>query len=159
MFYIENLEFGAVAPEGSQAAADGWSISKLSVSADAKGDTGSLTGAPDSFLVNPKAKNLPLAIDFMKFVTNTDNAALLTKTTGIPSPVDNSLTEDNSTAQLRESLKDLADASSMSIWLDTVTVPDVADAWLSGIEGFISGDKSAQDVMAGVKAASDSAKG
>jgi raffinose/stachyose/melibiose transport system substrate-binding protein len=159
MFYVENLEFGATAPEGSQVDQDGWSVSVLPVPAGAKGDTGSLTGAPDAFLVNPKAKNLALAVDFMKFVTSTDNAAYLTKTTGIPSPVTGSLTEDNSTAQLRDSLDTLAKASSMSIWLDTVTVPDVADAWLSGIEGFVSGSKTADDVVAGVKAASEAAKG
>ena len=46
----------------------------------------------------------------------------------------------------------------MSIWLDTVTVPEVADAWLSGVQGFISGDKTAEDVLDGVRAASESAK-
>src|SRR5659263_8716 len=46
----------------------------------------------------------------------------------------------------------------MSIWLDTVTVPEVADAFLSGAQGFISGDKTADQVMAGVQSASAAAK-
>lgn len=159
MFYVENLEFGATAVAGSKADEDGWSISRLPVPAGAKGDTGALTGAPDAFLINPKAENVALAVDFMKFVTGKDNAATLTETTGIPSPVQDSLTETNSTPQLRQSLDELAAASSMSIWLDTVTVPEVADAWLSGIQGFISGERSAEDVVAAVQAASEAAKG
>jgi len=159
MFYVENLEFGATVPEGSQAEADGYGIFKLPVAADAAGDTGALTGAPDGFLINSQSENAALAIDFMKFVVSQENAALLTSMTGIPSPVEGSLSEENSSEQLRESIDVLQSASSMSIWLDTVTVPEVADAWLSGVQGFISGDRSAEDVMSAVQAASEAAKG
>ncbi|WP_336627581.1 MULTISPECIES: ABC transporter substrate-binding protein [unclassified Microbacterium] len=159
MFYVENLEFGATVPEGSVAANDGWGIFKLPAASDAQGDLGALTGAPDGFLINPKAKNLPLAVDFMKFVTDKANATALTAELGIPSPVKDSLTDENSTPQLRESIDVLQDANSLSIWLDTVTVPDVADAYLSGVQGLISGDRTPQDVMDGVKAASEQAKG
>ncbi|WP_143459175.1 ABC transporter substrate-binding protein [Leifsonia sp. ALI-44-B] len=159
MFYVENLEFGATVPEGSQAEQDGWNIFKLPVPADAAGDTGALTGAPDGFLVNPKAENLPLAVEFMRFVTDKKNAETLTTMLNIPSPVVGSLTESNSTPQLRESIDQLQDASSLSIWLDTVTVPDVADAYLSGVEGLIAGDKTPEQVMDAVKAASEQAKG
>lgn len=158
MFYVENLEFGATVPEGSQAEADGYGIFKLPSAADAAGDTGALTGAPDGFLINSESENAALAVDFMRFVTSEDNAAALTALTGIPSPIEGSLTEDNSSAQLQDSIDVLQSASAMSIWLDTVTVPEVADAWLSGVQGFISGDKSADDVMAAVQAASDAAK-
>lgn len=159
MFYVENLEFGATVPEGSQAAEDGYGIFKLPVAEGAQGDTGALTGAPDGFLINSRSENPALAIDFMAFVTGTENAAELTAMTGIPSPVEGSLSDANSTEQLRESIDVLQSASSMSIWLDTVTVPEVADAWLSGVQGFISGDRSAADVMDAVQAASEAAKG
>lgn len=159
MFYVENLEFGATAPEGSPVEADGYGIFKLPVGSDAAGDTGALTGAPDGFLINSKSENAALAIDFMKFVVSQKNAAALTSMTGIPSPVEGSLSDDNSSVQLRESIDVLQSASSMSIWLDTVTVPEVADAWLSGVQGFISGDRSAEDVISAVQAASEAAKG
>lgn len=158
MFYVENLEFGATVPEDSQAAEDGCGIFQLPVAAGAAGDTNALTGAPDGFLINSGSENPALAIDFMRFVTSQENAALLTSMTGIPSPVEGSLSSDNASEQLRESIDILHDASSMSIWLDTVTVPEVADAWLSGVQGFISGDRSADDVMVAVRAASDAAK-
>jgi raffinose/stachyose/melibiose transport system substrate-binding protein len=158
MFYVENLEFGATVTEGSKADSDGYGIFPLPVPEGAKGDTESLTGAPDGFLINPKADNPALAVDFMRFVTDTENATALTALMGIPSPVIDSLTEENSTPQLRESIDVLQSANSLSIWLDTVTVPDVADAFLSGVEGLITGDKSPEDVMSSVKSASESAK-
>ncbi|MCU1437123.1 MAG: extracellular solute-binding protein [Naasia sp.] len=159
MFYVENLEFGATVPEGSQAEADGWDQFKLPAPSDAEGDTEALTGAPDGFLINSRSKNAALAVDFMKFVTSQENASELTAQMGIPSPVKDSLTEENSTPQLRESIDVLQSASSLSIWLDTVTVPDVADAFLSGVEGLISGARSPEDVMSSVQAASEQAKG
>jgi raffinose/stachyose/melibiose transport system substrate-binding protein len=158
MFYVENLEFAAAAPKGSQAEKDGYDLFRLPAAADARGDRKALTGAPDGFLVNPKAKNLPLAVDFLKFATSKENAQTLTETIGFPSPVTGTLTAANSTPQLRESIKDLGTASRLSIWLDTVTAPDVAQAYLSGVQGLITGDKSAADVMSSVKSASEQAK-
>jgi raffinose/stachyose/melibiose transport system substrate-binding protein len=158
MFYVENLEFQATAPKGSQADKDGYDLFRLPAAADAQGDRKALTGAPDGFLVNPKAKNLPLAVDFLKFATSKTSAQTLTETIGFPSPVIGTLNASNSTPQLRKSIKDLQTASKLSIWLDTVTAPDVAQAYLSGVQGLITGDKSAADVMSSVKSASEQAK-
>jgi raffinose/stachyose/melibiose transport system substrate-binding protein len=158
MFYVENLEFAAAAPKGSKAEADGYDLFRLPAPAEAKGDTKALTGAPDGFLINSKAKNPALAVDFMKFVTSKQNAEVLASTIGFPSPVTGSLNEQNSTPQLRASIEDLRKASRLSVWLDTVTVPGVAEAYLSGVEGMISGTKTSEDVMTAVKAASDQAK-
>ncbi|OUM43478.1 ABC transporter substrate-binding protein [Arthrobacter sedimenti] len=158
MFYVENLEFGATAPEGSTAAADGFTISRLPAPAGASGDTGAVVGAPEGYLINSKAKNPALAVDFMKFVTSKQNAETMTSLIGFPSPVTGTLTEANSTPQLRESIDDLQQASKLAVWLDTVTVPAVADAYLSGVEGLITGSKSSADIMASVKTASESSK-
>jgi raffinose/stachyose/melibiose transport system substrate-binding protein len=158
MFYVENLEFATMVPKGSKAESDGWGLFRLPAPAGAAGDLGSLTGAPDGFLVNPKAKNPALAVDFLKFVTDADNAKVITETIGYPSPVKGGLTEQNSSPQLRESIDDLNKASRLSIWLDTVTAPEVAQAYLSGVEGLVSGDTSPTDVISSVKAASKQAQ-
>ncbi|QPZ37823.1 ABC transporter substrate-binding protein [Paramicrobacterium chengjingii] len=156
MFYVENVEFAATTPEGSAAEEDGYGVFKLPVPEDAKGDQGSLTGAPDGFLVNPNAENLPLAVDFMEFATNKQNAAALYETIGFPSATKDGLAETDVTPQLEESVKQVDEASSLAVWLDTVTVPDVAQAYLSGVQGLISGNKSPEQVMSDVKKASDS---
>jgi raffinose/stachyose/melibiose transport system substrate-binding protein len=158
MFYVENLEFAASVPPGSPAEKDGYDLFRLPAPSDAEGDTKALTGAPDGFLVNPQAENLPLAVDFMKFVTSPESAKKLTELIGFPSPVEGTLTEANSTPQLRKSIEDLKQASQLSIWLDTVTAPDVAQAYLSGVQGLISGDRTAAEVVASVKSASEQAR-
>jgi raffinose/stachyose/melibiose transport system substrate-binding protein len=157
MFYVENLEFAATVPEGSPAEKDGYDLFRLPAPADGEGDKEALTGAPDGFLVNPQAENVPLAVDFMKFVTSPESAQKLTELIGFPSPVVGTLDEENSTPQLRKSIEDLQSASQLSIWLDTVTAPDVAQAYLSGVQGLITGDRTPADVMASVKSASEQA--
>ena len=50
------------------------------------------------------------------------------------------------------------EASDLIIWLDTVTVPEVADAWLAGGEALISGGSTPEEVLESVRNASDAAK-
>ena len=49
-------------------------------------------------------------------------------------------------------------ASQLVAWLDTVTVPEVADAWLAGGEALISGSATPEEVLDSVRAANDGAK-
>ena len=50
------------------------------------------------------------------------------------------------------------EASELVIWLDTVTVPEVADAWLAGGEALISGSSTPEEVLESVRDASDAAE-
>ena len=49
-------------------------------------------------------------------------------------------------------------ASQFAIWLDTVTNADVANAYLSGVEGLINGASTPEDVVKGVQDAAEKAK-
>ncbi len=69
-----------------------------------------------------------------------------------------SATAANSFPQLQAALKDINDASRFAIWLDTVTNADVANAYLSGVEGIINGSQTPQDVMKAVQQAAAKAK-
>lgn len=90
MYYDEWVGFGQVT---GQIAKDGWGLFKLPAGAGSKGDTGTLAGAPDLFLINSKSKNAPLAVAFMKFVVSKQNAQTMQKMmTGYPSPVLGSMT-------------------------------------------------------------------
>lgn len=155
MMYQEWVEFGAV--EGTQLAKDDWSFFQLPAATDVAGATDVITGAPDGFLINPKAKNPALAVDFMKFVVSKDNAKIMQKLmVGYPSPVLGSLTADNSSPQSVEALDVLNKASGFAIWLDTVTAPPVAQAYLAGVEGLISESLTPEGVMKSVQAAAAS---
>lgn len=160
MHYLELLEFPVLTQKGgaTKAVADHWSFFRLPAPAKAAGDKNALTGAPDGFMVNNGSKNAALAVDFLKFMTSLDNAKKMTKQIGYPSPVQGSSTAANSMPQQRQALDDMAKASSYSIWLDTVTNADVANAYLSGAEGIANGSQTPQQVMKAVQQAAAKVK-
>ncbi len=160
MQYIESVEFKVLTAEGGapQSISDGWSFFRLPPAADASGDTQALTGAPDGFMVNAKSENAALAVDFLKFFSSQENATTMIKQLGWLSPVQGSTEAAETFPQLTETLADMSEASTFAIWLDTVTNADVAGAYLSGVEGMLSGDRTPQDVMAGVQEAAAKAK-
>lgn len=151
MYYDEWVGFGQIT---GQIAKDGWGLFKLPAAAGSKGDTGTLAGAPDLFLINSKSKNAPLAVAFMKFVVSKQNAQTMQKMmTGYPSPVLGSMTPSNSSPQSVQALKAVNDASSLAIWLDTVTPAPVASAFLSSGEALINGSQTPQQAMKSVQSA------
>ncbi len=160
MHYLESVEFKALTEQGGAAKdiAANWDFMRLPAPADAAGDTGALTGAPDGFMVNAQSKQAPLAVDFLKFMTNQDNAKKLTKDIGWLSPVKGSATSENSFPQLESALEDINAASQFAIWLDTVAHADVANAYLSGVQGIVDGSQSPEQVMTAVRAAAAKAK-
>ena len=160
MHYLESVEFQVLTAKGGapKALADNWDFMRLPAPQGAAGDTGALTGAPDGFMVNAQSKNAALAVDFLKFMTDQQNAAKLTADIGWLSPVKGSATASNSFPQLQAALADISKASQFAIWLDTVTNAEVANAYLSGIEGVIDGSKSSKDVIDGVQQAAAKAK-
>lgn len=160
MHYLELVEFQALTEKGGAAAAiaDNWDFFRLPAPSGAAGDTNALTGAPDGFMVNSQSKNAALAVDFLKFMTNQENAAKLTKDIGWLSPVQGSASSANTFPQLEQALTDISQASQFAIWLDTVTHADVANAYLSGVEALINGTQTPEDVMKNVQTAAAKAK-
>ncbi len=160
MHYIEAVEFQVLTEAGGAPAdlAANWDFIKLPPPANAPGDTGALTGAPDGFLVNPSSEHLDIAIDFLKYLTSLDNATKLTKDLGWLSPVIGSATADNTFEQNVRVVEDITKASSMAIWLDTVTHIDVANAYLNGVQAMLDGTKTPADVVADVQAGAATAK-
>ncbi len=160
MHYLESVEFKVLTAEGgaSKQIADSWEFMRLPAPSGAAGDGEALTGAPDGFMVNAQSKQAALAVDFLKFMTNQDNAQKLTKDIGWLSPVKDSANASNAFPQLERALTDINAASQFAIWLDTVTHADVANAYLSGVQGIVDGSQSPQKVMKSVQAAAAKAK-
>ncbi len=159
MYYQEILEFDSITSEGNDMTPENFGIFPLPVPEGAKGDPGAIQGAPEGYLVNAKSPNAALAIDFLKFVTEQENAATLAAPPyGQPSTVIGAVTAENSSVAVFEGITQVNEASQIIIWLDTVTVPEVADAWLAGGEALISGSSTPEQVLESVRNASESAK-
>ncbi|MDO5738785.1 MAG: extracellular solute-binding protein [Ornithinimicrobium sp.] len=160
MQYIEIVEFPTLVGEDVDPAfKDNWSFFRLPPADDAAGSTTTLTGAPDGFMVNQGSENPALALDFLKFMTNMDNATKLTTDIGWLSPVEGAAEKAGSFPQLQEGLKDIGTADDFAIWLDTVVNADVAAAYLAGVQGLLDESQTPEDVMKSVqKAAADAKK-
>lgn len=159
MYYQEVLEFDTVTVEGAALTDDDFGIFPLPVPDGAAGDPGAIEGAPEGYLINAKSPQAALAVDFMKFVTESENATTLSAAPyGNPSAVIGAVTEQTSSRAVFEGITAVNEASQLVGWLDTVTVPEVADAWLAGGEAIISGSSSAEEVLESVRAANDSAQ-
>ncbi len=160
MHYLESLEFAVLTKDGGAPAelADNWSFFRLPPSSAAQGDTSAITGAPDGFMVNAQSEQAALAVDFLKFLTSQENGAQMVSQLGWLSPVQGTATSANSFPQLEETLADISEASDFAIWLDTVTNAEVANAYLSGVEGILDGSNDPAGVMDDVRAAAEKAK-
>lgn len=159
MQYVEIVEFPNYSADKVGADfASVWDFFPMPPIAGAAGDNKALTGAPDGFMVNAKTKNRAAAVAFLKFLTSKKNAQKMTADLGWLSPVAGSTTADNSDDHLQKALTTIQNATSMAIWLDTVTQADVANAYLAGVQGMLDGSKTPESVMDDVRAAAARAR-
>lgn len=159
MYYQEILEFDTVTAEGSSLSTEDFGIFALPTPQGAAGDPDAIEGSPEGYLINARSPRAALAVDFMKFATEADNASLLSSPPyGQPSTVVGAVTEQTSSTPVFEGISAVNEASQLVVWLDTVTVPEVADAWLAGGEAIISGSATPEEVLQSVRAANDAAK-
>ncbi|WP_431993791.1 ABC transporter substrate-binding protein [Streptomyces albogriseolus] len=158
MYYQEILEFDNTTSGGRLKPGD-LGIFPLPAAAGAEGDPKAVEGAPEGYFVNARSPRAALAVDFMKFVTSIAHAKTLSAPPyGQPSTVVGAVTRQTSSKAVQEGIDLVNKAPQLAGWLDMVTAPEVADAWLAGGEALISGSKSPEQVMDSVRRASDSAK-
>ncbi len=158
MYYQEIIEFDQATADGALKPAD-FGFFKLPAPKDAKGDIKAIEGAPEGYMINAASENIPLAIDFMRFVTSAENGKVLSAPPyGQPSATVGGYSADTMNPAVVEGLKVIADSSYLMPWLDTANPPRVAAAWLSGLQALIGGTLSPEEVMQRVKEAAASSK-
>ncbi|MGO4852137.1 ABC transporter substrate-binding protein [Phaeovulum sp. W22_SRMD_FR3] len=159
MYYQEIIEFDNAASTTTTLKPEEFGFFRLPAPADAKGDPNALEGAPEGYMISSASANVPLALDFMRFVTTPENGKILSAPPfGQPSAVIGGADPATMNPAVVAGLEDIAKASYLIQWLDTVNHPKVAAAWLSGIQAFAGGDMSAEEVVASVRAAAEAAK-
>jgi raffinose/stachyose/melibiose transport system substrate-binding protein len=160
MYYANIVEFDVMTPEGSQVSEDGFGAFQLPLPSTAVTDAANapLAGAPTGYIVNPKG-NVPLAVDFLKFASNLENAqALASPPYGQPSPVLGAVSPDTSSTAVAEGASKIAAAPALIGWLDTETNPDVAAALLSATEGVVGGNVTPKELLDRALQASEAAR-
>lgn len=159
MYYQEIIEFDQSATPDSALKVADFGFFTLPVPAGTKGDVKAIEGAPEGYMISSASKNIPLAIDFMKFVTSKENGRVLSAPPyGQPSATIDGASETNMNPAVVAGLKDITAASYLMPWLDTVNPPRVASAWLSSLQALTGGTMSPEQVMAEVKQAAAASK-
>ncbi|MFQ6755767.1 extracellular solute-binding protein [Cereibacter sphaeroides] len=159
MYYQEIIEFDNSASDKTKLKPEEFGFFPLPAPKDAKGDPKALEGAPEGYMISSASENVPLALDFMKFVTSQANAKVLSAPPyGQPSAVVGGADPAQMSPAVVGGLEDIAEASYLMQWLDTVNHPRVAAAWLSNLQAFAGGNLTAEEVVAEVRAAAAAAK-
>ena len=155
MYYQEIIEFDQAATAESALKREEFGFFVLPVPEGAKGDPKAIEGAPEGYMISAASKNMPLAIDFMKFVTSKENGQVLSSPPyGQPSATVGGSSKEKMSPQVVEGLAALEQASYLMPWLDTANSARVAAAWLSSLQALAGGTMSPEQVMASVKDAS-----
>ncbi|MEL4377609.1 ABC transporter substrate-binding protein [Brucella cytisi] len=158
MYYQEIIEFDQSTADGALKKED-FGFFKLPAAKDAKGDVKSIEGAPEGYMINSASKNIPLAVDFMKFITSPENGKVLSAPPyGQPSATVGGYSAESMNPSVIEGLKVIADSSYLMPWLDTANPPRVASVWLSGLQALIGGSMTPEQVMEKVKKAAASSR-
>lgn len=154
MYYQEIIEFDQSAGADTPLKVADFGFFRLPPPADAKGDVKAIEGAPEGYMINTASDNIPLAIDFMKFVTSVPNAKVLSAPPyGQPSATIGGADEADMNPAVVAGLKDISEASYLMPWLDTANGPRVASAWLASLQALVGGTMTPEDVMKQVKQA------
>jgi raffinose/stachyose/melibiose transport system substrate-binding protein len=159
MYYQEIIEFDQSAtPDTALKAAD-FGFFKLPVPDGAKGDPASIEGAPEGYMISSASDNIPLAIDFMKFVTSQANGQILSAPPyGQPSATIGGASESTMSSAVVAGIKDINSASYLMPWLDTANPPRVAAAWLASLQALAGGTMTPEQVVDEVRKAASAAK-
>lgn len=125
---------------------------------DGKGDPDELTGAPEGMMISAETKHKEAAQAFVKFFINEENGGLMTKMTGELSCVEGAVNEDTISSEKQlEAVALIKHATNTTLWQDNAVDATVASAFMKGGQLLLTGDMTAEDVMAEVQKAAKEA--
>ena len=127
---------------------------------DGKGDPGQLTGAPEGMMISATAKPevQEAAIKFMEFVISKEGGHRMIAECGEISCVKGAWDETNCDEKQLEAINLILAATEPAVWQDCATEATIANAFMNGGQLLLTGDMTAEDVMASVQTAAASLK-
>ena len=127
---------------------------------DGKGDPGQLTGAPEGMMISATAKPevQEAAIKFMEFVISKEGGHRMIAECGEISCVKGAWDETNCDEKQLEAINLILAATEPAVWQDCATEATIANAFMNGGQLQLTGDMTAEDVMASVQTAAAALK-
>ncbi|SDI67717.1 extracellular solute-binding protein [Alloyangia pacifica] len=152
MYYQEIIEFDGSANSDTALQPEEFGYFVLPAPEDAQGDPNAIEGAPEGYMVSAASDQIPLAIDFLKFLTTQETGKVLSASPyGQPSAVVGGSEPRTMNASVVAGMADIDEASYLMPWLDTVHHPRVAATWLSGLQALVGGSMSSEELVAEVR--------
>lgn len=159
MYYQEIIEFDGSANTETALKPEDFGFFALPAPAGAKGDPMAIEGAPEGYMVSASSDQIPLAVDFLKFLTSQQTGKVLSASPyGQPSAVIGGSDPESMNASVVAGMAEIDNASYLMPWLDTVNHPRVAAAWLSGLQALIGGSTTPEELVAEVRETSAAVK-
>lgn len=127
---------------------------------DGKGDPGQLTGAPEGMMISATAKPevQEAAIKFMEFVISKEGGHRMIAECGEISCVKGAWDETNCDEKQLEAIDLILAATEPAVWQDCATEATIANAFMTGGQLLLTGDMTAENVMASVQTAAAALK-
>ncbi len=127
---------------------------------DGKGDPGQLTGAPEGMMISATAKPevQEAAIKFMEFVISKEGGHRMIAECDEISCVKGAWDETNCDEKQLEAINLILAATEPAVWQDCATEATIANAFMNGGQLLLTGDMTAEDVMASVQTAAAALK-
>lgn len=127
---------------------------------DGKGDPGQLTGAPEGMMISATAKPevQEAAIKFMEFIISKEGGHRMIAECGEISCVKGAWDETNCDEKQLEAIDLILAATEPALWQDCSTEATIANAFMAGGQLLLTGDMTAEDVMASVQTAAAALK-
>ena len=127
---------------------------------DGKGDPGQLTGAPEGMMISATAKPevQEAAIKFMEVVISQEGGHRMIAECGEISCVKGAWDETNCDEKQLEAINLILAATEPAVWQDCATEATIANAFMTGGQLLLTGDMTAEDVMASVQTAAAALK-
>jgi raffinose/stachyose/melibiose transport system substrate-binding protein len=109
-------------------------------------------------MISSKTKHPKEAMEFLEFLTSKQMGEKLVKEVGKYSAVNDTANSSNSTPEQLEAVDNILQAKEMAPWFDMAIDARIADAYLTGAQLMLNGDKTPKEVMKDVQKAAASVR-
>lgn len=146
MCYLETSEWSYIEDESFE-----WGTFNFPSFEDGEGDQTALTGAPEGLMIAENSAHPEEARKLLEFILSTDESVQWTNASGYLSPVEGVAAQSDAPDSVKALGDEIAQASSMTPWLDTYLDQRVVATYLAQGQQLIAGDATPEDVMAAVQ--------
>ena len=123
---------------------------------EGKGDAGTLTGAPEGFMISNKTKYPEECRKFLKWLVSKKGGEALTLQCGDLSSVAGAVDENNALPAHLEAMDVIKNASALTPWFDNACDAAVYTVYGQGAQAIVTGDETPESVMKMVQEAAAS---